>query len=65
MRQAALFPVKRVKSAVRGYDIGNLASAKIIVSDPGKFGGEPAGLVIWARAALRRLNAEQREAVHQ
>jgi hypothetical protein len=53
---------KTIKSAVRGYDVGNAESAKIILADEQKYGGPTSGLVIWAHMALRRIEAEQ---VHQ
>jgi hypothetical protein len=42
------------------YDQRNLESAKIILSDVAKYGGETAGLVIWARMAIKRIEQERR-----
>ncbi len=63
MKQQSLFkPPRRERTpavTARGYDVGNLASARIIMADPDKYGGETSGLVIWARMAIRRIEGER------
>ena len=39
------------------YDRQNFESARIILSDPAKYGGESAALVDWARRATARIHA--------
>ncbi len=36
------------------HAVANLTAARAILEDPDKHGGEPAALVIWARAIVRR-----------
>jgi hypothetical protein len=38
-----------VKKAGAAYDAGNRIAARIVLSDIARYGGEQAGLVIWAR----------------
>jgi hypothetical protein len=40
------------QSAAARYDAGNLAAARIVLADVDLYGGEGAGLVIWARLVL-------------
>jgi hypothetical protein len=44
------------------YREQNLEAAKIILGDIGKYGGESAGLIIWARLTMR-YEAEQKVAL--
>lgn len=41
--------------AAAAYDAANLRSAKEILRNPERWGGEESGLVQWARAALKRI----------
>jgi len=42
-------------SKAAAYDAANLRSAREILEDPERWGGEHAGLVQWARAVVQRL----------
>lgn len=41
------------------FDRRNLESAKLILADVERYGGETAGLVIWARMAVQRIEGER------
>ena len=41
------------------YDKQNLQVAEIILTNVEKYGGDGAGVVLWARACLRRLREEK------
>ncbi len=41
------------------HDKQNLQAAEIILTNVEKYGGEGAGVVLWARACLRRLREEK------
>jgi hypothetical protein len=56
-----LFP-KHKKSFVRiaaDHDQNNLITAREILADVEKWGGEEAGIVAWARAVVKRLEGEK------
>jgi hypothetical protein len=38
-----------------GYDQANAKCARIVLENIPRFGGDQAGLVIWARAVMRRI----------
>jgi len=54
--------MKPVTIRLERYDAGNEYAARIILSNPEKFGGEHAGLVRWATAVRARL--AQKEPMH-
>jgi hypothetical protein len=61
MTQSNLFRPSGKPSAVKataGYDERNLASAKVILEDPERWGGADAGLVQWARSVVERLEGK-------
>jgi hypothetical protein len=41
-----------------GFDAGNLQSARLVLADVERFGGEDAGLVQWARTVTKRLEGQ-------
>lgn len=41
------------------YDKQNLQAAEIILTNVEKYGGEGAGVVLWAHSCLRRLREEK------
>jgi hypothetical protein len=45
---------------VERYETENLEAARIIASDPDRYGGEGSGLLIWAKLTLER--SEKRRA---
>ncbi len=47
-------------SRAADYDRRNLESANLILADVERYGGETAGLVIWARMAKQRIEEERR-----
>jgi hypothetical protein len=55
-------PARKPKSRAmftNTYDKQNLQAAEIILTNIEKYGGEGAGLVLWARAFLRRIREEK------
>jgi hypothetical protein len=60
-QQPSRAAVVRYWERVRGFEEGNRRAAKIILANVAKYGGETAGLVIWARMTLRH-NGERRAA---
>ena len=38
-----------VRSAREGYNASNLLAARLVLADIARYGGEQAGLVVWAR----------------
>ena len=51
--------LKFKREKTRDYDQRNLESAKLILSDVERYGGEAAGVVIWARMATKRIETER------
>jgi hypothetical protein len=49
-----------IASQTRDFDQRNGESARLILADVEQYGGEAAGLVIWARMATRRIESERR-----
>jgi len=56
--------MKPVTIRLERYDAGNEYAARIILSNPEKFGGEHAGLVRCSRAVLARLGQKRRANPH-
>ena len=61
MRQAALFtkppartPRVLLSDKTAAHDKANLVAARLIAREPARYGGEAAGLVIWAHLILER-----------
>ena len=61
MRQAALFtkPPAQTRGVLlsdkaAAHDKTNLVAARLIAREPARYGGDTAGLVIWARLILER-----------
>jgi hypothetical protein len=52
-------PAARAVPLTTVYDATNREAAEIILGNVAKYGGETAGVVVWARAVLRRLKDER------
>ena len=63
--QPSLLPAATTRKPKSGsvlrnpYDKQNLQVAEIVLTNVEKYGGEGAGVVLWARACLRRLREEK------
>jgi hypothetical protein len=56
-----LHPRSSRTAKLNGYDEANLRSARIVLENVQRFGGEGAGLVRWARAVIWRLGDKTSE----
>ena len=58
--------MRRKASAQPDYDRANLESARVILLNPGPWGGPDSGPAIWARLVVERLSAggDARAEVH-